>query len=105
MRAGKLDRTITIERPTTALDLYGTPVTGWVLVATTRAQIINAATEEFIRGQGASTETSITFRIRWLDGVTVENRITYEGAAYDIKETKELGRKRGLDIRCERVGP
>lgn len=104
MRAGKLDKSITIERPTTAVDIYGTPVTAWVPVATMRGQIINAATEEFIRGQGASSETSITFRTRWLDDVTVANRITYDGAAYDIKETKELGRRRGLDIRCVRVG-
>jgi SPP1 family predicted phage head-tail adaptor len=105
VRAGKLDRVIIIERATTALDLYGTPVAAWVPVATMRAQIINAATEEFIRGQGASSETSIVFRTRWLDDVTVANRITYEGNAFDIKETKELGRRRGLDIRCERVGP
>lgn len=69
-------------------------------LASARAQIINAATEEFIRGQGASSEASIAFRMRWLDGVTTEHRIVYEGDAFDIKETKELGRRRGLDVRC-----
>jgi len=38
--------------------------------------------------------------MRWLDGVTTEHRIVYEGDAFDIKETKELGRRRGLDVRC-----
>lgn len=100
MRAGKLDKTITIERSEIALNPYRNQITTWVPVANMRAQIVNAATEVFIRGQGATTETSIVFRMRWLDGVTTGNRITYDGAAYDIKELKELGRRRGLDIRC-----
>lgn len=105
MRAGKLDKIINIESAATTVDPYGTPTTAWVPLATMRAQIVNASTEEFIRGQGASSETAIVFRMRWLDGVTVANRVTYEGNAFDIKETKELGRRRGLDIRCVRVGP
>lgn len=105
MRAGKLDTTITIQRPVTSLGPYRETHTAWEVFAAVRAQIVNASTEEFIRGQGATTESSIVFRMRWLDGVTTENRITFEGAAYDIKETKELGRRRGLDIRCVRVGP
>lgn len=105
MRAGKLDKTITIERPVISLGPYRETHTGWEPVATMRAQIINAATEEFIRGQGASAETSIVFRMRWLDGVTTEQRITYDGGAFDIKEIKELGRQRGMDLRCVRVGP
>lgn len=105
MRAGKLDRVITIERATTSIDLYGAPIIAWVPVATMRAQIVNGATEEFVRGPGASEETSITFRLRFLDGVTTENRVTYEGQEFDIKEIRELGRRRGLDIRCVRVAP
>lgn len=105
MRAGRLDKTITIERPSTGIDVYGTPTIGWETVATMRAQIVGIATEEFVRGQGNSTETVITFRMRWLDDVTPANRITYDGMAFDIKETKEIGRRRGLDIRCVRVGP
>lgn len=105
MRAGKLDKTITIERPVRSLGPYGEQYTGWETVATMRTQIVNGSTEEFIRGQGATTETSITFRMRWLDGVTTEHRITYEGQAFDIKETKELGRRRGIDLRCVKVGP
>lgn len=102
MRAGKLDKTITIERREDALGPYREQHVTWLPIATMRAQIVNDSTEEFIRGQGATTETSITFRLRWLDGVTTEHRVTYDGAAYDIKELRELGRRRGLDIRCER---
>lgn len=100
MRAGKLDKTIIIERREQTLGPYGEQYATWTPVANMRAQIVNGSTEEFIRGQGATTETSITFRMRWLDGLTTEHRVTYDGAAYDIKELRELGRRRGLDIRC-----
>lgn len=102
MRAGKLDKTIVIERRQDAIGPYGEQYVTWLPVATMRAQIVKGSTEEFIRGQGATTETSITFRMRWLDGVTTEHRVTYDGAAYDIKEFREVGRRRGLDIRCVR---
>ncbi len=102
MRAGKLDKTITIERPVRSLGPAREAYTSWEVVATMRAQIVNGSTEEFIRGQGATTETSIAFRMRWLDGLTTEHRVTYDGAAYDIKELRELSRRRGLAIRCVR---
>jgi SPP1 family predicted phage head-tail adaptor len=105
MRAGKLDRVIIIQRGATVNGAGGVPVTTWSPIGTMRAQIVNGATEEFIRGPGASEETSITFRLRFLDGVTTENRVTFEGQAFDIKEIRELGRRRGLDIRCVRVAP
>ena len=103
MRAGKLDQTIVIERRQDSLGPYGEQHVTWLPVATMRAQIVKGSTEEFIRGQGATTETSIVFRMRWLDGLTTEHRVTYDCAAYSIREIKELGRRRGLDIRCEAV--
>lgn len=101
MRAGKLDRTITIQRFTSEPNEYGTPVETWTTVATLRAQLIQASTEEFIRG-GAVDETIIIFRTRWLAGVTTADRIEYEGVALNIKETKEIGRRKGLELRAVR---
>jgi SPP1 family predicted phage head-tail adaptor len=101
MRAGKLDRTIVIERSEETIDAYGTPASVWSLVAILRAEIVQASTEEFIRN-GAVDETAMVFRTRWLAGVTTADRITSEGVIFDVKETKELGRRRGLEIRCVR---
>ncbi len=100
MRAGKLDKTIIIERATTIVDDYGTPVETWTTFSTVRAQLIQASTEEFMRSFGASSEVAAVFRIRWLDGLTLADRVTYDGRAYDLKEIKELGRREGLDLRC-----
>lgn len=100
MRAGKLDREITIQRFTSTVDDDGTPVQDWTDVATVRAEIVQASTEEFIRGFGASDETVIIFLTRWLDGITNADRIVYVGNSHNIKETKEIGRRKGLELRC-----
>jgi SPP1 family predicted phage head-tail adaptor len=105
MRAGSLDRVIEIQRPTTTLDLYGTPTQGWAKVATMRAAMLQYSTDDREGQRGSTTDTTVTFRTRWLDGVTLENRILYDGQAFKIIKTKEIGRRAGLDIMCERVGP
>jgi len=104
MRAGKLDRTITIERATTGVDDFGTPVEGWATVATVRAQRIQSTTEEFMRSFGASSESAVIFRIRHMDGLTLADRVTEGSAVFDVKEIKELGRREGLELRCTAAG-
>lgn len=100
MRSGKLDRVIRIDRfgPGTP-DKYGTVTPVWTPVATLRAQIVQASTEEFIRG-GAEDQTVIIFRTRWLDGVTTADRVFYRDGFFNLKEIKELGRESGLELRA-----
>lgn len=102
MQAGKLDRAITIQRSTHEIDEYGNPVYTWTTLATLRAQLIQATTEEFMRAWGASSEIAIIFRTRFLEGVRLSDRVIYEGEEHNIKEVKELGRRRGLEIRTAR---
>lgn len=100
MRAGKLDRIITIQRYTSGVDELGNPAgMVWSDLATVRAEIVQASTEEFIRGWGASDEALTIFRIRWMDGITNADRIVYAGRNHNIKEITEIGRRRGLEIR------
>ena len=100
MRAGRLDRTITVQRFTSAPDDFGTPVESWSDVATLRAEIVQASTSEFFRDEAPRDDTSIVFRTRFLSGVTNADRIDYGGRLFDITETKEIGRRRGLELRC-----
>lgn len=100
MRAGKLDQMITLRSITYVDDGYGgqTEVeTDW---KTVRAQIIEGSTEEFIRGWGVSTEMLRIFRIRYLDGVQMDMTVIHNGDSFSIKQIKEIGRRRGLEIRC-----
>src|SRR4051812_30325703 len=105
MRAGNLDRVIEIQSRSTGLDLYGTIIDVWTTFATMRAQKLENATDNREGARGDAADTTITFRIRWLDGVTLENRLTYEGQPFKITRIKEIGRHVGLDVTCERVGP
>jgi head-tail adaptor len=105
MRSGNLDRVIQIQRSTTALDMNGAPMRTWTLVATMRAQKLENATDNRESDRGDTTDNVITFRMHWIDGVTLENRVTYQDQPFKIMTIKEIGRRVGLDIMCERVGP
>lgn len=100
MRAGKLDNVITIQRSTYVTDEYGVPEFTWTDLATVRAQIIQSSTEEFIRAYGASDDTIVIFRTRWIDDITTADRVVFNGENHDIKELKPIGRRKGLDIRA-----
>ncbi len=104
MRAGKLDSTIIFEKSSTDIDDNGTPVQEWQACHTVRAEIIQESTEEFVRGFGASDEVRTVFRIRWLRDLTLAYRIRHGGRIHNIKEIKELGRRRGLELRCVASG-
>lgn len=102
MRAGKLDRVLTIERylPGTP-DRYGTVADGFATPMTLRAQVVKSSTEEFMQIAGTMDKSIVIFRIRFLAGVTTADRVTYDGVAFDIREAKEIGRRRALELRCE----
>jgi SPP1 family predicted phage head-tail adaptor len=106
MRAGNLDRVIQLQRiATVTTDSYGAKSPSWTTFATLRAQKLSNAIIDREGARGDSTDNTITFRSRWLYGVTLECRVTYEGQQYKIMGLTELGRRVGLDITCERVGP
>lgn len=103
MRAGKLDREIVIQRVTYADNGYGGVTETWAPLATMRAQLVESSTDEFQRAYGASSETATVFRTRFLDGVTLADRVSYNGLAHGIVQIKELGRRRGLELRTKRM--
>lgn len=100
MRAGKLDRSITIQGYTYVVDEYGNPIYDWAPMATVRAEIIEAGSEEFIRSFGVLDQAVRVFRIRFLDGVTNGHRVLFEGVQHDIKSITEIQRRKGLEIRA-----
>lgn len=104
MQSGKLDREIVIQSLSNTVDDYGTPVETWTTFATVRAQVLQLSAQEFLRSYGASSETAIIFRIRYLDGVTLAHRVSYNAGLYNVREIKEIGRRRILELRCLRVG-
>jgi SPP1 family predicted phage head-tail adaptor len=103
MRSGSLDRIITLQAVTTAVDDYGTPTEAWTDIAEVRAQLIQASTDERLRDYGESQVASVVFRIRWREGVSTAMRIWYGTQFYNIREVTEIGRRRALELRAELV--
>jgi hypothetical protein len=49
---------------------------------------------------GIAAESILVFRIRYIEGVTPADRIVSSDRVFDVKEIKELGRRRGLELRA-----
>lgn len=101
MRAGSLDRTISIERvDAAALDADRVPTSAWTAIAELPAQVVTADADEFLSGAGVESAETILFRIRWTNDVRTTDRIRYAGRAYGVLGLVEIGRRRGLEIRA-----
>lgn len=103
MRAGSLDRSITIQQSATVVDENGTPALTWTDFATARAQVVTATTNDFLKAYGETETMVAVFRIRWLAGVTTAMRVNYASENYQIVAVTEIGRRVGLELRCELV--
>lgn len=104
IRAGDLDRTITIERMTSTKNAYGVPVETWTTLSTVRAEKVEGRTADFFRGPGETSEGAVVFRIRHRDDIMTGDRIAYQGDTYAIDSIAELGRRVGLELRCRAKG-
>ncbi|KEP68524.1 head-tail adaptor protein [Thioclava dalianensis] len=100
MQSGKLTRVIAIQSATSTVDDYGSPVKAWANQGTYRAEVVERSTTEFMQTGGATDEAVIVFRIRFVSGVSNTNRVSFDGKTYQIKEVTELGRRKGLELRC-----
>lgn len=118
MRAGRMDRRITLQRRTAVQDAFGEEVITWVTVSASRAASVGPVRgeERFTSAQFISKEQT-EFRIRWSASLASFNpldRIVYpaidgespeeiaEHRIYDVMSVQELGRQEGLVIRAAR---
>lgn len=103
MRAGKLDKLITLQRNVESKSSTGAVTSVWTDLATVRAEIVQQSADEFLTGFGEAETTAIIFRVRYVAGITTADRVLYAGNPYDLNEISEIGRRRGLELRCERA--
>lgn len=100
MRAGRLDRRITIQGKTVAQSASGEPQETWSDIATVWAQARpNRGAERFATMQSVGSAV-MTFSIRWRANVSVLNRISFDHELWDILDVREIGRRVGLEIDC-----
>lgn len=100
MRAGKMVHVIALERPETLVNEAGSAVDTFSALATLRAELLESETEVFQRNVGDTPEPRRVFRTRWIAGIKTNDAVVFRGARYRIKELVEIGRRRGLELRC-----
>lgn len=98
MRAGDMDRRVTIRRYTSTVDEYGDPVQAWTDLATVSANVRQESGREFMAAATEMGSRKVIFRLRWLAGLTVTDQVRFEGHDHDIHEVRELGRRAGLEL-------
>ncbi len=102
MRAGSLDRSITLERRSETVSDAGTVTESWAALTTMRAERVEVSSDEANTETGKSEVVRMTFRTRYFAGLTTDDRLVFDGQAFDIVGIDEIGRRRGLLLRVER---
>ncbi len=104
MRAGKLDTTIDIgdSKWSTA---SGKGVEEWTSHVQPRAQVLQRSVSDERQPEiGRYPETETTFRIRYTDAVSIGHKVRMNGATFEVREIKHIGRRRAMELRCTRLG-
>ncbi|EJE49579.1 phage head-tail adaptor, putative, SPP1 family [Acidovorax sp. CF316] len=105
LRAGSLNRRITIQRRNGGKDAWGTPLPdGWVDVCTPWSNIRTGSGAEAIRADALQSAVRTSIRIRFRADITAGMRVVHGAAIYDIKAVlpDEVGRQH-VDLACELV--
>lgn len=101
MRAGKMDRRITIRGTTLVPDGYGGWIEGGVTdIATVWASAQQQGGREFIAADQVQSERRVVFRLRYRSDLDTTNTVLFEGTEFNIREVRELGRRAGLELHC-----
>lgn len=101
MRAGNLDRRITIQTVGTIVDDYGREVPGGTVdLATVWASMQQQGGREFIAADAVQAERKVVFRLHYVSGLDEAMTVLHDGMEYDIREVRELGRRQGLELHC-----
>lgn len=102
MRAGRLDRRLTISRRVeTGRDDLNNPVFEWQTVRTVWAAKIHKSEDEAFAASQHYSKRTVTFRTRYFADVTETDRLEIDGAVYRITGIREIGRRAGLEISAE----
>lgn len=103
MRAGTFDRWIVLRRYAEAVSDAGTVTLSWQTIGQLAAELVSLGGVAAGAAFGELQTDTMVFRTRYLSGLTTKDQIVYGGDFYSIKSIAEIGRRRGLELRCERI--
>jgi SPP1 family predicted phage head-tail adaptor len=92
LKAGDLDRRITIQLAVKTPDASGEPIEVWSDLATVWAEVVPLGGREFFEARQVNAEQTTRFRIRYRADITREMRVIYpipDGDTYGIEAAEE----------------
>jgi SPP1 family predicted phage head-tail adaptor len=101
MRAGALDRLLTLRRRMVQADALGEEVETFADLATVRASKTDISDAEKVRAQQVGAEITTRFQIRWSanwSDLNPKDRVACELREYEVVGVKEIGRREGIEI-------
>jgi SPP1 family predicted phage head-tail adaptor len=105
MKAGALNKYVTIQAAVEVADSYGQPIVTWTTWKQVWASIEPVSGREYFAVQQTQSEVNQRVRIRYLDGLTTKHRILYGARTMDIEAIINTAeRDREMVLMCiERV--
>lgn len=105
MRAGKLDRRLTILRAALEDDGFQTTPGDYAEVATIAASREDISDGERGRASGVSATATTRFKVRYSNtsaAITPKDRVSEGGEEFDVVGIKQIGRRVGFEITASR---
>ena len=104
-RAGNLNRLVTFQRRVAGADDFGNVTNGWANLLTVWADVRETLGKEAVEAGRVEASRTATVRIRRSTGstaLTAEDRMSYNGALWNIRSIAEVSRDREmLDLLVE----
>ncbi|POU71687.1 head-tail adaptor protein [Leclercia sp. LSNIH6] len=109
MKAGRLRHRVTLQKPATGRLPSGQPATGWVDVASVRAEVVDVSGREMMDGGAELSSTTTRIWMRRYLGIPVTTGWravhlppTGGGETYDIKSAISAENGTRLELLCEK---
>lgn len=103
IRAGELNRRITLQAKTTTRDVDGAEIAAWSDVATVWAKVTPTFAKERNAAPQVMPVEQATVLIRWRDGVNEAMRVLYKGKQWQIDGIAPVGIDEGLQLSVQIV--
>lgn len=105
MKAGTLDRRVTLQTRVLTRDAQGEEVVTYTDLATVWAQKLDLIGREYFAAQQVNAEVTTRWRLRWRSDIGVLHQLVYGAVAYDILQASEIGRREGIELLTKALIP
>jgi SPP1 family predicted phage head-tail adaptor len=103
LKAGSLNKLVTIQAKTDTVDAIGQPINTWVDVATVWADIRYLSGLESIKSDAPNSIAKVSIRVRYRADITPAMRVVAGSIVYKITAVLPDKKNRSVDLACEVV--